>query len=117
MDNGDDISYYYPLLMVKDFGSDGFVTSDEFMTNGDVPVLAMEGIIDEPCNPFTGTKIDSSAKKESVQYIIGSHEYDINVNNGTTFLPSIWYSVHDDMRKKENWKVVGEDVILPLEEK
>ncbi len=33
---------YYPLLMVKDFRSTEFTTSDEFMTNADVPTLVIK---------------------------------------------------------------------------
>ena len=32
-----DAEYYYPLLLVKDFNSNKFSTSEELMTNGDVP--------------------------------------------------------------------------------
>ncbi len=114
LEDGEDISLYYPLLMVKDFGKEGFTISEEFMTNGDVPTLAMDGIIPDPHNPFTGKAIDSSAKSAPVQYIIGSRDWDVNTNNGNTFLPSIWYSVHDDMRDRENWKRVADDAILPV---
>ena len=35
-----DIMSYSCLLMVKDFDAEGFVISEEYMTNADVPVLA-----------------------------------------------------------------------------
>ena len=114
IEDSDDLSYYYPLLMVKDFESEGFTTSEVFMTNGDVPTLAMEGIIENPRNPFTGKIIDSSAKAAPLQYVIGSHEWDIAVNNGNTFIPSRWYSVHDDMRDKDNWAIAADNAILPV---
>ena len=28
-------------------------------------------------------------------------------NNGTTYLPGYWYSVHDDLWNKENWTYEG----------
>ena len=56
------VELYYPLLMVKDFDSEGFVTNDEFMTNGDVPVLATNGLIENPVNPCTGKAINSDEK-------------------------------------------------------
>ena len=38
-------------------------------------------------------------------------------NNGTVYLPAKWYSVHDDMRDVDNWKLVSEDeVIFPIME-
>lgn len=73
--------------MVKGFGSSELKTSEDFMTCADVPALAVEGVIEDPINPFTG--------KEN------------------QFLPGNWYTVQDDMRKPENWKLVAEDTVLP----
>lgn len=106
-----DIISFYPLLLVKDFDSKEFVISEEFMTNGDVPTLAMDGIIENPVNPFTGKKIDSSEKNAHVQYVITSDDWDIEENNGNTFKPSSWYSVHDDMRDINNWELVSEEAV------
>ena len=84
------------------------------MTNGDVPTLAMEGIIENPVNPFTGKEIDSSEKSAHDQYVISSKDWSIEENNGNTFYPSAWYSIHDDMRDVNNWKLISEDeVTLP----
>ncbi|MBD5551881.1 MAG: hypothetical protein HDQ96_12025 [Lachnospiraceae bacterium] len=112
-----DIENFYPLLMVKDFDSREFTISEEFMTNGDVPTLALEGLVDNPINPFTGKVIDSSEKTRHDQYIIGSDETDILINNGNTFLPSKWYAVHDDMRDVSNWRLVSEEetTLPPME--
>ena len=109
-----DIDDFYPLLMVKDFDCKEFTTSEVFMTNGDVPTLAMKDLITEPVNPFTGKEIDSSEKTAHDQYIIVSDESDILTNKGNTFLPSKWYSIHDDMRDENNWKLMSDkETILP----
>jgi YidC/Oxa1 family membrane protein insertase len=51
------------VLLVKDFNSfKPFSTDNTFMTNADVPSIALHGIINNPVNPFTGNKIDSSLK-------------------------------------------------------
>ena len=110
------MSSFYPLLMIKDFGSQDFTVSDEFMTNGDVPTMAVDGIIDNPVNPFTGKMISSDEKTAHNQYIIDSEDWEINVNNGNTFLPAKWYSVHDNIWDKKNWKIVAEEAVLPLDE-
>lgn len=112
-DDGMDLCGFYPLLMVKDFGSRGFMTSEEFMTNGDVPALAMDGLITNPVNPFTGNLINSDAKKKDKQYIFCSGDWDVETNNGNTFHPGTWFYVHDDMRDKNNWEKVAEDRVLP----
>lgn len=113
LEDGGDAAMYYPLLMVKDFNSEGFESSDEFMTNGDVPTIAMNGLIENPVNPFTGNKIDSSAKYTGDQYIIASSEFDIDINNGNTYNPSKWYSVRDNIWDKNNWKTVADNAVLP----
>ncbi len=104
--------FYYPLLMVKDFDTEGFVTSDEFMTNADVPALALGGLVDNPVNPFTGKLINSDEKTAHAQYIIRSDVFDVEKNNGNTYLPSKWASVKDSIFEKENWEFYNEDAVI-----
>lgn len=104
--------YYYPLLMVKDFGSTEFTTSNEFMTNADVPVLATKDLIKNPKNPFTGKPINSDEKTAHDQYIIASMKWDITENNGNTFMPSMWISVKDNIWEKDNWNVYKQSSVL-----
>lgn len=114
--SGEDISFYYPLLMVKDFNSKEFTISEELMTNGDVPTLAVKDIIEEPLNPFTGKMIDSSEKTAHDPYVFTSHDCIIEENNGNTFIPGNWYTVHDDMRDPDNWELVSEEkTTLPFD--
>lgn len=98
-----DVEMYYPLLMVKDFDSDEFVTSYEFMTNADVPTLATMGLIENPINPFTGKVINSSEKTAHDQFIIMSWDWDVLENNGNTFMPALWASVRDNLWEEANW--------------
>ena len=67
-----DMEYFTPLLMVKDFNSTGFNTSDEFMTNADIPTIAFESTVKTPVNPYTNKKIDNQEKYAHKQYIISS---------------------------------------------
>jgi len=108
----EDVEYFFPLLMVKDFGSEGFTTSDEFMTNADVPIIAMDGLIDDPVNPFTGKKITSDEKNAHDQFIILSEVYDVEKNNGNTFLPSRWASVRDNLWDRNNWTFYDDETVL-----
>ena len=114
-EDGFDILGYYSLFMVKDFNSTGFETNDDFMTIADVPTYAMKGLIDDPVNPFTGKKIDSSDKTAHDQYLIDSVEWDVSTNNGTTYLPAKWWTVHDNVLDKNNWKFISEDDVLNTE--
>ena len=106
----------FPLLMVKDFGSTEFTTSDEFMTNADVPTLATSDLISNPANPFTGKAINSADKSAHDQYIIVSDDSDTGTNNGNTFLPANWYKVHDSIWNRENWELVAKDAVLKSED-
>ena len=106
------IEMYLPVLMVKDFNATGFTVSEEFMTNGDVPALSMDGLIENPVNPFTGKAIDSSAK-EGTQYVIVSEEWDTTKNNGYQYIESEWASVIDDARNKDNWVFYKEFSYFP----
>ena len=107
-----DVESYFPLLMVKDFGAKEFTTSYDFMTNADVPTLAMKDTIDNPRNPFTGKEINSSEKMAHEQFIIMSDDLDVSVNNGNTFLPAGWISVKDNIWDKNNWTFCDEKSVL-----
>ena len=107
-----DLEMFYPLLLFKDFDSHGFTVSEEFMTNADVPILAMKDIIKDPVNPFTGKKIDSSEKTAHDQYVILSDHWSTDVNNGNTFMPDTWLSVHDDMRDAGNWSYIADSAVI-----
>lgn len=116
-DNGDstvqDMEIFTPLLMVKDFNSKGFTTSDEFMTNGDVPTLATSELIQNPVNPMTGNQITNDAKYAGNQYVIDSEDWKTEENNGNVFLPADWYSIHDNVWDTNNWKRVSTDSTSP----
>lgn len=107
-----DLGWYFPLLMVKDFNAKGFTSSDTFMTNADVPTLATQDLIDSPVNPFTGKSINSDEKIAHDQMIIRGDVWEVTVNNGTTFLPARWASVHDDLWDMDNWTFYDEEVVL-----
>ena len=73
----------------------------------------MEGAVDEMVNPFTGKALTDDEKWAHPQYIIASNEWDVSKNNGKTFLPSHWLSIHDDIWIRENWICYSDDCILP----
>ena len=109
-----DIEMYLPMLLVKDFGATGFTTSDEFMTNADVPTLALDGLIENPVNPFTGNEINSDFKTENDKhYVILSQQWDININNGNQFLPSTWATVTGNVTNKDHWEFHNAESLFP----
>ncbi|MCR5528173.1 MAG: YidC/Oxa1 family membrane protein insertase [Saccharofermentans sp.] len=93
-----------PILMVKDFGSMGFTVSDVFMTNADTPLIAFEGLVEDPVNPFTGNPMTGTDKTED-QLIYISDNLNTLENSGTQFEDpdGYWLTVHDDIRDDDNW--------------
>jgi len=102
---GRKLQSYNPLLMVKDFNSRGYLTeSDDFMTNGDVPFIALKNIIDNPVNPFTKVPLQTDKKNginittlDAVStYRHNKYTYNINKNQ--------WLFVKDNIYDPSNWK-------------
>ncbi len=90
-----------PLLLVKDFDSNGAFTVDtQFMTNADTTVLATQGIIDHPVNPFTGNAITMEDKKDGVHFKWQPLEWDFY---GDPYAGDKWYTVKDDILDPDNW--------------
>lgn len=111
-DDGTDMQAMIPLLMYKDFGADTYAVSDEFMTNGDTPVLAMEGLIDNPINPFTNKAIDNNEKTAHDQLVIcvdtDDNQPQYNTDKTSFIHPDqVWYTVHDNVYDKSNWTRVS----------
>lgn len=107
-----DVETYYPLLMVKDFGSKEFVESDTFMTNADVPALAMENLIKDPVNPFTGKAINSDEKNAHDQFIVMSLKWGTLDSNDNTYPPTGWAGVKDNIWDRNNWTFYDEPIVL-----
>jgi arylsulfatase A-like enzyme len=99
--------WYLPLFMVKDFDAHGFEISTDFMTNADACPMAVQGLISNPVNPFTGNPLDGHEKYEDIIRITGSDWFDTNGNNGYTFIPSDWYTVSGSPYETTNWDYLG----------
>lgn len=110
-----DITFYQPLLLAKDFHSHGFTISEEFMTNADVPTLAINGLIENPVNPFTGNPINSDGKLADKQYVTQSKIYNVSENNGYQYVAAGWAAVSTDVRDMDNWEFFDEPSVLPPE--
>jgi len=110
--NSTTMELFYPLLMVKDFNSHEFTTSHEFMTNADVPTLAVQDLISGARNPFTNKPINNLEKNAHEQFILYSHKSDIHENNKNVFLPDRWIGVTDSVSNPRNWNYIDREVVL-----
>lgn len=84
------------ILMVKDFSSSGRLKVDgSFMTNADVPAIAVSGLIDKPVNPATGNNITKLDLKHPVYAEFTDWE---NFSGGAALC-----SVRDNIFRADNW--------------
>jgi YidC/Oxa1 family membrane protein insertase len=103
------VSTYNPLLLIKDFNSEGTLTVDDsFMTNADAPLLTLKDIVNNPINPFTHNPLKS--EKSQGIYITNinalsssdhsKYQYRIGKNQ--------WLYVKDNIFDPANWRAATE---------
>ncbi len=103
-----DTEFAYPLLMVKESGAQNFTIDDCFMTNADVPFIAMNGLVMDMTNPFTGKTISNETKNSpQMVYDCGAFNPD-EYAKAYTYNKGKWYSVSNDRRNMDNWAYIGE---------
>ena len=98
---------YNPLLLFKDFNSNGKLQIDmSFMTNADVPFLALDGIA-ATINPFTGKSLRENSKSEGV-YITTNHLWQPHRHNKRTFNidNDQWLFVKENIFDFKNWEII-----------
>ncbi len=106
-----DVEAIDPVLMVKDFDASGSLVADEtFMVNADVPTIVLEGIVNDPVNPYSGNVINSDAKRDGLivnastnglSTLHGDYVYDIS--------DSHWYTVKEgNICDRANWELYGQ---------
>jgi YidC/Oxa1 family membrane protein insertase len=105
--NGAPLASYTALLMVKDFDEQGRLKTDStFMTNADMPSLAVSNLIENPVNPFSGQLIDPD--KENGIVIVTSHRWapKDHFKNNFNIGKNEWLFVKDDIFKADNWQAM-----------
>ena len=100
--DGTDSEHVNAFLMVKDFNSTGFTIDYSFMTNADTAAFAVQGIIENPVNPFTGNPINMDGKIGGVNVVVGGC-IDLTYGNGFEYNGAPWYHVKDNMFDPNNW--------------
>jgi YidC/Oxa1 family membrane protein insertase len=104
-----DVDQFNPVLMVKDFNTSGSLqVNNAFMSNADVPTLALRDVLDDPRNPYTGNPINMDAKQQPLYIVIsGAHGHDHLVYAEETQIsldPKKDYYVHDNIFDPANWE-------------
>jgi hypothetical protein len=97
------------LLLVKDFNAKGSLSVDKtFMSIADVPLIALNGIVENPVNPWTG-KILKSDKENGIIITASKWDY-LGAINGKRLIfdPDKWMHVHTNIFDPENWSRVSD---------
>jgi len=97
---------YNPVFLFKDFNSHGTLSiNNDFMTNADVPFFTLNGLLDNPTNPFTGNPLTTQPKKDGILIttyhspMAGNHgKYVFNINKNQ------WIYLHDSLYEASNWE-------------
>jgi YidC/Oxa1 family membrane protein insertase len=95
----------HPILFFKDFYTSGPLKIDmAFMTNADVPYLALKDQIDSLINPFTGSEI-SMKNKEKPLYIAVSGSLHMGDGEAVrlTLDPKKDYYIKENIYEEKNW--------------
>ncbi|WP_253694929.1 MULTISPECIES: hypothetical protein [unclassified Treponema] len=101
------ISYFIPLLMIKDFNMKGELrVNNSFMTLADIPFLTVKGL-DEKLqkNPFTGIFFKDSQCKSPAKIMTGGDWQAYYQLEMTKFKDSEgkWAFVKDNVYDPNNW--------------
>lgn len=112
--NSEDSMAYNPVLLYKDFGSSGEMKIDDsFMTSADTPYIAMNGLLENPINPFTNRPIYRPEEKAGKQYIMYTDNWALTSDSGNVFQDTIWYSLEgQDIFDMDSWQKEDEEEIF-----
>ena len=98
--------HLHPMLFVKDFNAKGAIKKDyTFMTNADVPLIALKDIVENPINPFTGKELNDDIKKTQGAIVTTNSTWSPDQHDPYTFKigDDEWYTVKDNIFDSSNW--------------
>jgi len=103
---GESRELYNPVFLYKDFNAHGTLSvNNDFMTNADVPFFTLNGLLENPVNPFTGNPITTQPKENGILItthhlpMASSHgKYAFNIKNNE------WIYLHDSIYEASNWE-------------
>ena len=98
---------FNPLMLFKDFGSDGsYVEDDSFMSNADAPLFAIQDLGIPPINPFSGK--DLMGQIDKINPILYTGSFGKNSYSSNVFKHDLFrrFSVHDSIFEESNWSSI-----------
>lgn len=98
------LGYYNPLMLIKEFNARGLLTEDsQFMTNADVPVIAIQNTSVSSINPFTKNDILMMIDKTNVNSFFSSADPKHNSGKEFVFDYSQSFSIRESIFSESNW--------------
>jgi len=105
--NGESLETYTALLMVKDFSAHGTLMVDNsFMTNADVPLIALKDLVKNPLNPWTGKLLLSNKESGITLTTSALWSTDRHSRYKYNIKPDEWLHVHTSIYDQNNWSRV-----------
>jgi len=105
--SGNYLEAFAALLMVKDFNDQGTLFIDNgFMTNADVPFLALRDIIKNPVNPWTGKEISTDKTNGVTITTAGLWAHKDFTKSYFDIKQGEWLHVQTDVYDPKNWTQV-----------
>jgi hypothetical protein len=96
------VEQFNPILFFKDFNTNGdMITDMTFMSNVDVVSMAINGVVDNPANPFTGNAISTGRKDDPLLILV--HRVENKNENEVALNAQNAYYVHDNIFDERNW--------------
>ncbi len=99
---------FNPVLFVKDFNSTGkYKTDNTFMTIADVPLVALDGIVDNPINPISNNMLTNKSKEDGVVIFADKNRWNTNDFPGSKVFDknSHFIKVKDNIFDQKNYKL------------
>jgi membrane protein insertase Oxa1/YidC/SpoIIIJ len=97
---------YNPVFLYKDFNSHGALSvNNDFMTNADVPFYTINGLLENPVNPFTDNPITTQPKNDGI--LITTYHAPMADNHGKyvfNIKKNQWMRLHDSIYETSNWE-------------
>ena len=104
--NGQRVQRYNPLFLFKDFNMNNtLVIDNSFMTNADTLFKAIQDIIPDPVNPFTGSPLRQQKTNGVTIATKGSWMPKYKLDAGK----NDWLHVRDNIFDPANWKIAGNE--------
>ena len=99
------VTYFNPLLIVKDFNSKGnYTIDDSLMTTADIPYIATKDVIKNPVNPFTGKSISEFDKSNGIDIFVGNKHNPQDFTGNNCLFEKYYFHIKDNILDLKNWQ-------------